>query len=63
MTAIMCGDAVGRLYSGMYSNFMPAFGEYMVPNVELNILRFIKHAREHTPVSEQIIINGISLQG
>lgn len=63
MTAIICGDAVGRLYSRMYFNFMPAFVEYMVPNVELNILRFIEHAREHTSVAEQIIISEICVQG
>lgn len=63
MTAIICGDAVGRLYSRMYFNFMPVSVEYMVPNVELNILRFIKHACEHISVSEQIIINEICVQG
>lgn len=63
MTAIICGDAVGRLYSRMYFNFMPAFVEYMVPNVELNILRFIKHTCENTSEFEQIIINDIFVQG
>lgn len=63
MTAIICGAAVGRLYSRMYFNFMPAFVEYMVPNVELNILRFIKHACENISVSEQIVINEICVQG